>query len=55
MTRAQNDRKPKVLTDLPASSTGVAILDNEAIVITAQPNEGSSLGARLAKWDYIGK
>ena len=33
--------------DLPASSTGAAILANEAIVVTTQPNEGSSLKARL--------
>ena len=43
MTGAWNDRKPEVLTDLPASSTGVVILANEAIVVTAQPNEGTSL------------
>jgi hypothetical protein len=43
MTRAQNDRKPRVLTDLPTSSMGVAILANEAIIVIAQPNKGSSL------------
>ena len=35
MTRAWNDYKLGVLKDLPASSTGVAILANEAIVVTA--------------------
>ena len=43
MTGAWNDRKPRVLMDLPASSTSVMILANEAIIIIAQPNEGSSL------------
>jgi hypothetical protein len=43
MTGARTDRKPGVLTELPASSTGMAILANEAIVVTAQPNEGLSL------------
>jgi hypothetical protein len=43
MTEARNDRKPKVLMDLPVSSTGVVILANEAILVTAQPNEGLSL------------
>jgi hypothetical protein len=40
MTRARNDRKPGVLTYLPASSTGVPILANEAIVVIAHPHEG---------------
>jgi hypothetical protein len=40
MTRAWNDRKPGVLTDLLASSTGAVILATEAIVVTAHPNEG---------------
>ena len=40
MTRAWNNHKPRVLTDSPDSSTGVAILATEAIVITAHPNEG---------------
>ena len=35
MTRAQNDYKPRVLTDLPASSTGMMILANEAIIVIA--------------------
>ena len=35
MTGARNDRKPRVLTDLPTSSMGLTILDNEAIVLTA--------------------
>jgi hypothetical protein len=43
MIRARNDHKPGVLTDLPASSMGTAILANEAIVVTAQLNEGSCL------------
>ena len=43
MTKAWNDRKLGVLTDLPASSTGMAILANEAIVVTAHLNEGLSL------------
>ena len=43
MTGAWNDHKPEVLTDLPASSMDATILANEAIVVTAQPNEGSSL------------
>jgi hypothetical protein len=43
MTGAWNDRKLGVLTDLPASSTDVVILANEAIVIAAYPNEGLSL------------
>ena len=45
ITGAQNDCKPRVLTDLPVSSMGTAILANEAIVITAHPNEGLSLWA----------
>jgi hypothetical protein len=40
MTRARNDRKPGVLTDSPASSTGMAILGTKAIVVIAHPNEG---------------
>ena len=43
MTGARNDRKPRVLTDLLDSSTGVAILANEAMVVTAHPNEELSL------------
>ena len=43
MTRAQNDCKTMVLTDLPASSMGVMILANETIIVTAHPNEGLSL------------
>jgi hypothetical protein len=40
MARARNDHKLGVLTDIPASGTGVTILATEAIVITAHPNEG---------------
>jgi hypothetical protein len=43
MNGAQNDRKPGVLMDLPASSTGTVILTTEAIVVTAHPNMGLSL------------
>jgi hypothetical protein len=43
MTGAWNDRKPGVLTDLAVSSTSAAILANEAIIVTAHPNEGLSL------------
>ena len=43
LTRERNDCKPRILTDLSTSSMGVTILANEAIVVTAQPNEGSSL------------
>ena len=35
MTRAWNDHKPEVLTDLPASSISAAILANEAIIVIA--------------------
>ena len=35
MTKARNDCKLGVLMDLPASSTGMAILANEAIVVAA--------------------
>jgi hypothetical protein len=42
MTGAPNDRKPGVLMDLPVSSTSVAILANEAIVVAAQPTKGTS-------------
>jgi hypothetical protein len=35
MAEAWNDQKPRVLIELPASSTGVAILANEAIVVIA--------------------
>ena len=42
MTKARNDHKLGVLMDLPASSTGMAILTNEAIVMVAQPIEGTS-------------
>jgi hypothetical protein len=40
MIRAQNNHKPKVLTDSPASSTGATILSTEAIIVMAHPNEG---------------
>jgi hypothetical protein len=40
MIRAWNDHKPRVLTELHASSIGVVILATEAIVITAHPNKG---------------
>ena len=43
MTWAWNDRKAKVLTNLPASSMGMAILATEAIIVPAHPNEGPSL------------
>jgi hypothetical protein len=43
MTRARNDHKLRVLTDLLASSTGTMILASEAIVVTAHPKEGQSL------------
>ena len=42
MTKARNDHKLGVLMDLPASSTNTAILANEAIVVVAQPIEGTS-------------
>jgi hypothetical protein len=42
MTGAWNDRKPGVLSDLLASSMGATILANEAIVMVAQPIEGTS-------------
>jgi hypothetical protein len=42
MTGAWNDRKSGVLSDLPASSMGATILANEAIVMAAQPIEGTS-------------
>jgi hypothetical protein len=42
MIGAQNERKPRVLMDLPASSMGAVILANEAIIVIAQPNEGSA-------------
>ena len=35
MTKARNDRKPGVLTDLPISSTGTVILASETIIVTA--------------------
>ena len=35
MTKAWNDRKLGVLMDSPASSMGMAILANEAIVVAA--------------------
>jgi hypothetical protein len=47
MNGAQNDRKPGVLMDLPASSMGTVILATEAIVVTAHPNMGLSLWAWL--------
>ena len=43
MTGVWNDHKPRVLMDLPASSTGAVILATEAIIVTAHPNEGQSL------------
>jgi hypothetical protein len=43
MIGARNNRKPRVLKDLPVSSMGTAILANEAIIVIAQPNEGLSL------------
>ena len=43
MTRAQNDYKRGVLTDLPISSMGTTILASKAIIITTHPNEGLSL------------
>ena len=42
MTKARNDRKLGDLIDLHASSTGVVILATEAIVMVAQPIEGTS-------------
>jgi hypothetical protein len=39
-TRTWNNRKLGLLTDLPASSTGAAILATEAIVITAHSHKG---------------
>ena len=35
MTGARNDHKTRILTGLPASSTGAAILANEAILVTS--------------------
>jgi hypothetical protein len=43
MTGARNNLKPRVLMDLPVSSTAVVILVNEAIIVTAHPKEGLSL------------
>ena len=43
MTRTWNDRKPRVLMELPVSSTGMTILANETIIVIAQPNKGLSL------------
>jgi hypothetical protein len=43
MIGAWNDRKPGVLMDLLASSMDTAILANEAIIVTAHPNERVSL------------
>jgi hypothetical protein len=43
MTGAWNNYKPRVLTNFPASSTGVEILANKAIIVIAHPNEGLSL------------
>ena len=43
MTGAQNDHKPRVLTDLSASSMGAVILANEAIIVIAHSNGGQSL------------
>ena len=42
MTKARNEHKLGVLTDLPASSTGMAILATEAIIVAAHPHEGNS-------------
>jgi hypothetical protein len=42
MIGAPNDRKPRVLTGLLPSSTGAAILANEAIIMAAQPTKGTS-------------
>ena len=42
MTKAWNDHKLGVLTDLPASSTGATILAIEAIVVATHPHEGNS-------------
>jgi hypothetical protein len=39
MTRAQNNRKPRVVMDSLASSTGMSILATKAIVVIAYPNE----------------
>jgi hypothetical protein len=43
MTGAWNNYKPRVLMNFPASSTGVEILANKAIIVIAHPNEGLSL------------
>ena len=43
LTRERNDCKPRILMDSPVSSTGVAILANEAIIVTTHLNEGLSL------------
>ena len=40
MTGAWNDRKSRVLIDLPVSSMATVILATEAIIIIAHPNEG---------------
>jgi hypothetical protein len=40
MTRARNDRKPRVLMDLPTNNIGMIILATETIVIIAYPNKG---------------
>ena len=40
MTGAWNNRKPRVLTDTPASSTGAAILATETIVVIAHLGKG---------------
>ena len=42
MTKAWNDRKLGVLTDLPASSMGAIILATEANIIAAYPHEGNN-------------
>ena len=53
MTGAWNDRKPRVLMDSPASSTGAAILAIQAIVVTAHPNEGpKSPSTTREQWNY---
>ena len=41
MTKAWNDHKLGVLTELPASSIGAAIMAIEAIVVAAQPTKGT--------------
>jgi hypothetical protein len=47
MTGARNNCNPEDLTDSPVSSTGMAIVPTEAIVVTAHPNKGLRLRAHL--------